>query len=724
MLKLDGKWKATSRITTDLEFVRHDYDDSQWEDIAVPSHWQTHPTFADYPEKLIYRRRFSAAKPAPGRRAFLRFHGVFYFCRAWLNGAYLGEHTGYFDPFEFEITNSIRDVDNVLTVFVRCEIERDKNDKQQVLGVFANWDCKPDELQPGGIWNSVEIYETGAHRIKRLAIGEFKISGSEAVALVRAEIDSPPAAEKEELRLRWKITPDNFEGAGAEGEFLLPKSDPDCAEPAFEAAIPDARLWWPWDRGGQPLYRLEARLERDGETLDQSSTRFGVRTVEMKDWLLYVNGKRLFCRGSNYAPCDIRIANVSRDDYVRDVKLMAAANLNMIRVHAHVERPEFYDVCDERGILVWQDFPLQWFYSREVEETAVKQAAAMARLLARHPSIAVWCCHNEPGKVPQARSAKDLLTENRLQDFVSTMSTMLGPNWNKDELDPKLVKAVQAVDNSRPIIPHSGVVGFRREGTDSHLYFGWYMGTMRMLKGLAALQRKSIRFVTEYGAQAYPVLENFRKLQDVGSIKELDWNELEKKYMLQRNIMEKFAPARRDGGLQDYIEVSQWYQARLIKYHNEFFRMHKYSPCCGAVHFMFNDCCPAVTWSVLDAWRAPKKGYDALRDSFRPLHVMAEFPKRWYPCGEALKLKVYVVNDLDRSHKEAAVRWAVFDSARRCMGEGLKTIDIPADGLVRGGRVRWESGDSPEGGYALVLELRTAESESPIVNQYEFELRK
>jgi beta-mannosidase len=726
MLILGGNWKATDRITTDLSFTRLDYDDSGWRDIPVPSHWQTCPGFERYPEKVIFRRRFAAAKPVHGRRSFIRFNGVFYFCRAWLNGVYLGEHTGAFDPFEFEITNCLRDGDNTLAVFVRCEIERDKKEKRQALGVFAIWDCKPDDIQPGGIWNSVELFETGPYRLKELRIGEFKISDDTATALVRAGICPQPGGATDDLKILYEIVPENFAGTHAESEFLLSgcADGADAAEPAFEVSIPDAQLWWPVGNGAQPLYRINARLARGGEILDSASARFGIRTVEFNDWILHVNGKKVFCRGSNYAPCDIRIADASRDDYERDADLMCGANLNMIRIHAHIEKPEFYDVCDERGIMVWQDFPLQWFYSHEVEETAVVQAGAMARHLMNHPSIAVWCCHNEPGKIPEARSARDLLDVNRLQDFIAVTIASWGPNWNKDELDPKIEKSILAVDRGRPVIRHSGVTGLHSDGTDTHLYFGWYIGTMRMLKSLASMYGRYFRFFTEYGAQAYPNLDSFKKLQNVASTGDIDWNEMERKYMLQRRIMEKFVPMRKGGGLQDYIEVSQWYQARLIKYHNEFLRSRKYDPCGGALHFMFNDCCPSVTWSVLDYWRAPKKGYEALRDSFRPLLVMCEFPKRWYPCGEALGFKIFVVNDLYQKHDGATVRWAVCDGAGNCLGEGLKTIDIPEDGISRAGRIRWNSADSPPGGYAIVLELRTADSAAPIINQYEFELRK
>jgi beta-mannosidase len=722
--KLDGIWKASDGVSSDLSFVKIEYDDSAWSDVQVPGHWQTTPAFEKYPEKLIYRKLFEANAPSRGRRVFLRFSGVFYFCRVWLNGVYLGEHTGYFAPFEFEVTSCLRDGANLLSVFVRCEIEASSNDKKQVLGVFGNWDCKPKETQPGGIWNSVDLIEVGQARLSRLNVSDFQIREDEAVALARAAVFPPANLSGGELKLLWRVEPANYDDECQEGEFLIDEANPSGAEATFEISIPEPKLWWPWDRGEQPLYRLRAKLMCGDVAADEADTRFGVRTVEMKDWILRINGKRLFCRGSNYAPADIRLSRATRDIYEKDIEMAVRANLNMLRVHAHVEKKEFYETCDERGVLVWQDFPLQWHYSKEILKPAVEQIADMARELISHPSVAVWCCHNEPFKITKARTAKDILAPGALKEFIPSMASMLGPDWNKDELDPRLKAALLKEDKSRPIVQSSGTASFLKDGTDTHLYFGWYYGTMRMLKGHTSLYKKACRFVTEYGAQAYPSVESFRELQDVDSIKDIDWESLEKNNMLQRDLMNKYVPARRGKKIGEYIEVSQWYQARLVKYYNEFLRRMKYEPCGGAVHFMFNDCCPAVTWSVIDWRRAPKKGYFALKESFSPALAMSEFPKRWYLRGETLNLKLWAVNDFDRDFPDAAVRWLIFDSEGNCRAEGMAVAPLPADSVIEVGRVRWDSSDCASGGYALVVELKTNEASEPVVNQYEFEIRK
>ncbi len=727
MKNLLGTWKATENITADLGFTQLGFDDSSWSDIEVPSHWQTNPAFEHYPEKLIYRHRFIYASPVDCRRYFLRFDGVFYFCRAWLNGVYLGEHTGYFDPFEFEVTSCLREGENVLSVFVRCERERNLNRKRQALGVFANWDCKPDLIQPGGIWNNVSLLDKDAISIKKLNVGDIIFEDNDASCTARVIFRPVSAGTAKNIRMRWKIIPDNFETESIcpDGEFLFEESAINADEHCFTFTISNPLLWWPRDYGAQHLYRLEISVLREETIIDSASVRFGVRTIEMKNWKLHVNGRPIFCRGSNYAPCDIRISSATRDHYLSDVEQMANANLNIIRVHAHVEKSEFYDVCDENGMLIWQDFPLQWYYAREVVNPALEQAAAMANMLMSHPSIAIWCCHNEPNKsIPTRLEAEDLFNTAKIQEFITGVSSAWGPkNWNRDILDRKLQEAIIEIDGSRPVIPYSGIMPPFGEGHDTHLYFGWYVATMRMLKSFGTANHKMIRFVTEYGAQAFPSIETFKKIQNVNSIKEIDWNELGTRYMHQRPMMEKYVPLREDQSLEEYIEASQEYQARLIKYYNEFLRSRKYRPCNGAIHFMFNDCCPSITWSVLDYFRKPKKGFEALKDSFRPLHIMMEFPKLSYRRGVSLAFRIFVVNDLYKKHTDAIARWAIVGDDGNRFAEGSRNIEIPEDSIIRAGSVRWRTNNVQAGFYTVKLELLTGESSPLIENSYRIELK-
>ena len=171
-MDLGGEWLAAPsdddlrRLLADT-----DYDDSGWETIAVPGQWRSHPTFASSDGPILYRRRFSAPRPAPGRRSFLTFEGIFYQGDVWLDGGYLGDTEGYFFPHTFEVTNALgaRD-DHLLAVEVACQRPSDLTTKRNLTGIFQHWDCIDPAWNPGGIWAPVRLEETGPVRIRSLKV--------------------------------------------------------------------------------------------------------------------------------------------------------------------------------------------------------------------------------------------------------------------------------------------------------------------------------------------------------------------------------------------------------------------------------------------------------------------------------------------------------------------------------------------------------------------------
>ena len=188
-------------------------------------------------------------------------------------------------------------------------------------------------------------------------------------------------------------------------------------------------------------------------------------------------------------------------EFRRDVELAREAGLDLLRVHGHISRPELYDAADELGMLLWQDFPLQWGYARTIRKEAVRQAREAVDQLGHHPSIAVWCAHNEP-----------VAAERRSVDADRQGDT---------EVRRRPAAAVVEQDGARSLGQASVRTGRRDaarrsptaaccptcrmlDGTDSHLYFGWYHGDERDLAGFAASMPRMVRFVSEFGAQAVP----------------------------------------------------------------------------------------------------------------------------------------------------------------------------------------------------------------------------
>jgi len=143
----------------------YQHDEDGWYAATVPAHWQQIPELAHHHGKVLYRCRFTHNEQTPAIRRWLRFAGVFYRSRSYLNGVDLGAHEGYFIPYEVEVSDLLRR-ENTLLVEVDCPEERNKLGKTLITGVFSHWDCLDPQANPGGIWLPVTLHSSGAVRLR------------------------------------------------------------------------------------------------------------------------------------------------------------------------------------------------------------------------------------------------------------------------------------------------------------------------------------------------------------------------------------------------------------------------------------------------------------------------------------------------------------------------------------------------------------------------------
>lgn len=698
-MDLSGTWRAAAAD----EGLRREYpdpgfDDTAWAEVSVPGHWRSEPAFASHDGPLLHRRRFEAPAPAEGRRAFLVFDGLFYQGDVWLDGAYVGDTEGYFLPHAFEVTDALAARrEHLLAVEVTCSPQRDRTAKRNLTGVFQHWDCIDPAWNPGGIWRPVRIEETGRVRIAALRVLCREATSERAVVACRAILDANEACS---ARLRTEIggTDHEMEQPLAAGENRV----------EWEVTIADPALWWPHALGDAVLHdaSVAVLVEGDETPSDRRTFRIGLRQVRMDHWIVSVNGERLFLKGANQGPTRMAIAEATRDDCVRDVGLARAAGLDFLRVHAHIARPELYDAADEAGLLLWQDMPLQWGYARGIRKQAVRQARAAVDLLGHHPSIFLWCGHNEP----LAIDATDVEPTAGLAARMFALQEL--PTWNKTVLDSSIRRALHKADPTRPVVPHSGVLPHPGSGgTDTHVYFGWYHGEERQLPRFLAAFPRMARFVTEFGAQAVPDHAEFCEPE---RWPDLDWDHLGARHSLQKRNFDRYVPPGAHPSFDAWRAATQAYQATLVKHHVETLRRLKYHPTGGFAQFCFADSYPSVTWSVLDHERAPKAGYHALADACAPVIVVADRPDAAYRPGDALALDVHVVSDLRRALEGAVVR-----ATLRWSGgshEWAWQGDVDADSCVRVGTVQ---AVVPDAAGPLSLELVLEHDEAKAANRYE-----
>ncbi|HHW14290.1 MAG TPA: glycoside hydrolase, partial [Firmicutes bacterium] len=473
--------------------------------------------------------------------------------------------------------------------------------------------------------------------------------------------------------LALTFTPANFAGESQTFKFRT-QLQPGLNRLSHQIGLERYRLWWIRQLGEPNLYRVEAVLTgRNGEVLDRLTVRTGLRTIALRDWVFYLNNERVFIKGENCPPPEARLARLTRERVEGDVELAQAAHMNMLRVHAHVDHPVFYDVADERGILLWQDFPLQWLYAREVLPEAQRQAREMVRLLGHHPSIVLWCMHNEPIYIVDTK-------DERFGRVMRTYFDAFVYNWNRDVMDRRLARVAREEDGSRPVIKASGEIALLHRGGDTHWYFGWYTsnGRLRTFDLLRRFFPRNVRFLSEFGAQSFPNRESAVRFM-ASDLAHLDWEELIARRSAQPDIMRLWLDIDACPDLETLIALTQWYQMRLHQYYIDRLRFHKYRPTGGMLAFSFADPNPAVSWSVLDYWRRPKASYYHLARCYHPEYVFTLLGKDVYRPGETIRAPIYLTSDAPRSHPRVRVAAKVTDPAGGQLAAAEFESRLPAD---------------------------------------------
>lgn len=709
-MELSGTWRAA---IADEElrrtFAEPDVDDGGWETIEVPSHWRSHPAFHDTDGPLLYRTRFDSPQPGdPERRWWLVLDGLFYQGDVWFDGAYLGDVEGYFFPHALEITEPLAArSEHLLAVEVSCAPQPDRTDRRNLTGTFQHSSYVDTSWNPGGLWRPVRLESSGAVRIKAIRVLCQEANAERALVTVRATLDT---VEPRKVQVRTTV-------AGVEHLVSHPLAAGEN-QVAWTVAVPEPELWWPRALGDQPLHDVDVEVLLDGERSDHQRRRIGFRQLALRNWICSVNGERLFLKGANQGPLRQELGEVDPARLASDVRLATDAGLDLLRIHGHVSRPELYDAADEAGLLLWQDLPLHWGYGRGVRKQAVQQARAAVDLLGHHPSVAIWCGHNEPSPLHDEPSPANVIpsqiNRRRARPGLRRFAGQELPTWNRTVLDRSVKRALEKADPSRPVIAHSGVWPHppQLDGTASHLYFGWYHGELTDLEALAARLPRMVRFVSEFGAQAVP---NEAKFCEPDRWPNLDWEHLQRHHCLQKEVFDRVVPPADYPSFEAWQHATQQYQALLIKHHVETLRRLKYRPTGGFAVFSFADATAAISWSVLDHERSPKAGYEALVAACQPVVVVADPLPPTVLAGDHVSVDVHVVSDrrspIEAGLVTAQLTWPGGEHAWRWAGE------IPADRCILVGTVTCAIPDGTPAG-AVELELRVTADGVDVGNRY------
>ena len=533
------------------------------------------------------------------------------------------------------------------------------------------WDWGP-RFVTSGIWRPVRLEAWDKVRIADFAIRQRDVSRE--VAHVDAEVEVEAAsAGPATVSVQY-----NDDGKPVKViETVSLHAGRNVLDLPVEIRQP--KLWYPAGYGEQPLYEFAAQVGTGGpagaggQVIAERKAKAGLRSIvlhrELDKWgrsfELVVNGIPVFAKGADVIPFDSFPNRVTTADYRRILESARDANMNMIRHWGggYYETDEFYSICDELGIMVWQDFmfgndwqPGTYAFKLNIEAEAEDQV----RRLRNHASIVVWCGNNETEAAFYWGPRPTLPAEVRLliwQDYLTEFSGIL----------PRVVARLDAETPYWPSSPSADYEPLTEtyQSGDAHDWTVWH-GRVPF----SEYEKHHWRFVTEYGFQSFPemrTVESFTQPEDRTGIltpvmlahqKNNEGNSIIHDYLLRDYSEPK--------DFASFLYVSQVLQAEGIKIGAENFRRSR-PDTMGSIFWQLNDCWPVASWSSIDYYGRWKALQYYARRFYAPILVS--------PHLEDGSVKVYIVSDKTEA-RAATLRVRLMDFDGKVLLEETHAVDV------------------------------------------------
>ena len=699
------------------------------------------------------RRRFRIPGAWQGRHIRLRFDGLNYAGAVWLDGRFLGVHEGMFGGPTLDVTALLgAGREHVLVVRLIAEKDPSRSMKSKAMeGVPFLWGNK---FRTMGLYQPVRLVSSGAAYMEAPCVRTEAIGEKTARLWAQATIIHTGAAGLEGTiraqivdlttgRIIWK---EDARQAVPAGTSYWERS----------IEISDPKLWWPVGLGAQPLYRLELALDVGGQESDRIVSRFGIRTVELlrnpyladkpranpgkpdfmsatpkignpasgmlwgrpdlwcgdhpvEDdalhnadesyrFLFAVNGRPLFIKGASWMTSDdLLVLSPQREDWL--VRAARFAGLNLFRLNGAnniFETGRFYDLCDENGILVWQELQFSFDRGSKVPlRTWREQLKQSVLRLRQHPSLALYVGGNE------------------YAPYVEALAPYLG-----------IAREIIAAYDNRPFRMSSPGGGtyhayYTPGGSFADLWIGdpnWY----------ARYFDESVNFVSEWSLMGYgnmsmmkrvipreelaggPVGNDCAKFAQAHLIMHSSFPEVERALPLlycKASIYGNLARA----DLSDFVEYSQMALADVYGCVFEQWRA-QFPYKGGQIVWTYNTHGPISSWNIIDWFGQPLIAYYSTKRADEPVHVMADTGFFTWGPGDTFKPSVFALNDASEPLREARVTARILDRHMQPVVTESWRLTVPAGGRHSEARqLQWPiPADTPEGCFFLELTLKDA----------------
>ncbi|MCK9212221.1 MAG: hypothetical protein M0P61_15380 [Ignavibacteriaceae bacterium] len=602
----------------------------------------------------IYQTKFDFSSDTKNN-VILVFEGIDTISEIYLNNRKLDSTNNMFLTYSYNVKNILKSTDNTLKVVLKSPVQYalQQEKKYGKLPVALNssrvyirkaqysfgWDWGPS-FPTSGIWRKVYLQEQPDVKIDSLVFNTKKISKNFAEVEVVVRVDSFPSKN---ISLLVSLS---------DGNSIYEKKVPvqHTNECRITFKIKDSKLWWPNGEGDQHLYLLQAKIVDDNNAiLDVAQKKVGIRTIELilKDkeestFIFRINNRDIYCKGVNWIPADSFLPRVTDEKYSDLLSMVKQANINMVRVWGGgiYENDEFYNLCDELGLLVWQDFMFACGAYPEHDEfisNVSKEVTQNVLRLQHHACLAIWGGNNENEWI-------------WFQEQNSSYKKMPGYKIFHSIL-PKLLKKI---DPERPYWPSSPFGNDEDpnsfESGNTHQWNIW----SKWIDYENVKDDKSL-FVTEFGFQGPANKDTFEKYLPIEnrSISDKIFEHHNKQIEGSERII-KFLSTHLPVNTEwdDYMYLTQLNQAFALKKCLEYWRTNGRTN--GSIIWQLNDCWPVTSWSIVDSEIKPKLAYHFVKNAFASQLL--------YFKDEESKIKIVLLNQ-NKNKISGRLRLTVVNSA-------------------------------------------------------------
>ncbi|POY39001.1 glycoside hydrolase [Solitalea longa] len=600
----------------------------------------------------------------------LQFDGLDTYADIFINDSLALKTNNMFIGYQLHVKDFLKPGENKLKIYFHSPVNTalpqanasaikypaDNEQSQIKTSVFTRkapyhygWDWGP-RFVTSGIWKPIKLIAWNKVRIIDTYVQQLYLSNSQAS--LEADLELESAIDK---TVQLKVSsPDNEFVPVYMDQYLTPGRQ--NVHVTFK--IENPKRWWPNGLGEQKLYKVNLEvLTEDGG--DSKLQKIGLRSLQVvnepdsmgESFYVKVNGAPVFMKGANYIPSDSFLPRVTTDRLQKVFADVKQSNMNMLRIWGGgvYESDEFYNLADENGILIWQDFMFActMYPSDSAFLASVKaEAEYNVKRLRKHPSLALWCGNNEIGVAWKNWGWQSTYkySEKEQQELVEGY---------KKVFDEVLPHAVERFDINRFYFPTSPISNWGKaedfKKGDNHFWGVWHAELP-----FEEYNTHIPRFMSEYGFQSFPdmiTVKRFAKTEDF-DINSPVMKTHQKSYKgngLIKVYMDRYYRQPKD--FESFLYVGQLLQAEGIKLAIEAHRRNM-PYCMGTLYWQLNDCWPVASWSSIDYYGRWKALQYYAKEAFSPILVDPEIEKE--------KLNIYAISDL-RENKPAELKLKLID---------------------------------------------------------------